>query len=320
MTAVMIPSSPEQIDTLTRINLQDMFDNLGLSSLRFGRGLIARAMWLPAQRLAHQVAWFDRRVGEIGLRHGARELLMQLVSGLDVSGIENVPVHGGVVIAVNHPGLTDSLACFTSIPRDDLRVVSADRPFLRALPNVAQKMFWVSEQPSARLTVVREIARYLRAGGAVMICPAGQIEPDPAVMPGASELLCNWSDSLGMFARLAPESVIVPMVVSGVVYPPALHNPLTRLRQHRKERERVAATIQAALMSSGLIRQQLRVKVEFGKALRARDLNALGDAAAITRGVTDAVRLIMVRHQPSRQAIYNHPSLRNLNRFNNPEV
>lgn len=286
----------DPIETLTRINLQDMLDNFGWSHLR-GRGILERLFWAPAQLLARQVIGFDHRIGEVGLANAARELLFQYIARLEVIGAENVPTQGGVILAANHPGMTDTLACFTATPRDDVHPVSIDRPFVRVLPHIAERTFWVSQNPNERLTVVRQVARFLQAGGAVLICPAGQIEPDPAVMPGAIESLNTWSESLGLFVRLAPNSVIVPTVVSGVIYKPSLHNPLTRLRRTQKDRERLAATIQAALQSSGIIKNRMRVKVEFGAPLRAADLISLGDAKVITRVVTDTIKPIIVRHQ-----------------------
>ena len=283
------------IDTLTRINLDDMLDNFGLRDLKRGRGAVEKIFWSPAQLLARQVMQFDQRIGEIGLARAARELLFQYVDDLDVIGAANVPPRGGVIIAANHPGMTDTIACFAGAPRD-LHPVSIDRPFVRVLPNIAARTFWVSENPNERLTVVRQVARFLQNGGAVLICPAGQIEPDPAVMPGAVESLATWSESLGLFVRLAPDSVIVPTVISGVIYAPALRHPLTRVRKSQKDSARIAATLQAALHATGWIKNKMQVKIEFGAPRRATDLIARGDAATITRAITDDVKAIIARH------------------------
>ncbi len=284
-----------QIDTLTRVNLDDILDNFGLSGLRHGRRLIERLCLSPAQRLARQAANFDRRVGEAGLQVGAREWLMHFANHLEVIGAEHVPAAGGVIVAANHPGMTDTLVCFTGIPRFDLRVVSLDRPFLRAMGHVAERMIFVTDEANQRLTAVRQVARYLHSGGAVMIFPAGEIEPDPAVMPGAIESLTDWSDSLGMFVRLAPQCVVVPTLVSGVIYGPSLRHPLTRLRRAQKDRERVAASIQAVLHVSGRIRPAMTPRIEFGMPLRAEELVRLGDAAAMTHAITAAMRPLIER-------------------------
>ena len=284
-----------QVDVLTRINLQDMLDNLGLARLKFGRGIAERLFWIPAHKLAEQVLRFDERVGQVGLQTGGRELLMRYVSRLDVVGAENVPLTGGVLFASNHPGMTDTLAFFSGVPRADARMVSADRPFVRALPNISRKLIYVSDQASERVTVVRQVARYLQQGGSVYICPAGQIEPDPSVMSGALTSLDAWAESLGLFVRLAPDSVVVPTVISRVIYAPSLTHPLTRFRRNQKDRERIAATIQAFWHTTGAIREKIQVRIEFGVPLRAADLILLGDVQSITHAITRAVAPLIER-------------------------
>ena len=275
-----------------------MLDNFGLSRWRLGRGLIEGLGRGPAGTLAEQALQFDRRVAESGIQVAAQQWLQGWINRLDVIGAQHIPSSGGVIFAANHPGMVDTLACLGSVPRPDLRLVSADRPFMRALEHTAQRTFFVLDLPGERLTMVRQVGRYLRQGGAVLIWPAGKIEPDPAVMPGAKESLQEWSDSLGLFVRLAPQAVVVPLVVSGVVYGPALHHPLTRLRRSPRDRERLAATLQVIWQCTGRLAQQLNVRIEFGSPLTAAELSQNGLAAnnaAITREVTRAVEQLLTR-------------------------
>ena len=254
----------------------------------------------PAQILAEQAISFDRQVGQAGLQPAARHWLLRYINRLEVVGVQHIPASGGVILAANHPGLTDTLAILGSVARSDLRLVSADRSFVRTLENVAQRTFFVSDRSAERMAVVRQVARYIQQGGAVLICPAGRIEPDPAVMPGAAESLQAWSDSLGLFVRLAPQAVVVPTVVSGVVYEPALHHPLTRLRRSPRDRERIAATLQAYWQSAGRITRHINVRIEFGRALPAAELNPPGmvrNASAVTHEITRAVRPLLEQHQ-----------------------
>jgi 1-acyl-sn-glycerol-3-phosphate acyltransferase len=284
------------VETLTCINLTDMLDNFGLGGLRLGRGVVERLCRIPARRLAEQALRFDGRVGEAGLQIAAREWVLPMVNRLEVVGAQHVPATGGVILAANHPGMTDTLVIMSSVPRSDLRIMSADRPFVRTLENFAKLTFFVPDRSGERMSVVRSVARFLQQGGAVMICPAGQIEPDPAVMPGAVEALQTWSDSLGLFVRLAPQAAVVPTVVSGVVYGPALHHPLTRLRRSARDREKIAATLQAYWQTTGKIASQMNVRIEFGKPLAAAELNArcaARGAAAITQEITGAVATML---------------------------
>jgi hypothetical protein len=299
MVMQSLATQQEQIETLTRINLQDFLDNFGLSKLQRGRHIVERVFWSPAQSLARQVTRLDQRVGDVGLQIAGSELLRQYIHRLDIVGAENIPAQGGVLFASNHPGMTDTLACFAGIPRSDLRVISNDRPFLRALPNIAARLFFVDDDATKRMTVVRQVTRYLQNGGAVMICPAGEIEPDPAVMPGAIEWLSKWSDSLGLFVRTAPNCVVVPTVISGVVHAHSLYNPIAQSRKTQRDREKIGATIQAALMTAGYLRRKLDARIEFGAPLSARDLIARGDAIAITHAITDATKPLIERVMPS---------------------
>ena len=74
--------------------------------------------------------------------------------------------------------------------------------------------------------------------------PAGKIEPDPQVYPGALESLNHWTDSAGVFLRLAPETRILPMLVSGVLWKKVVSNPFTKLKKVREDREKLGAAFQ----------------------------------------------------------------------------
>jgi hypothetical protein len=146
--------------------------------------------------------------------------------------------------------------------------MAAQRPLLAALPNTSRYLIPVPEGQSGRLGAVRTAARHLRAGGAVLTFPGGRIEPDPAVLPGALEALERWSESLDLFARLVPGLTVVPAVVSGVLSPTALRNPLTFVRRQSRDREWLAATLQ--MLTPAL--RDVTTEVAFGSAVRAGEV------------------------------------------------
>lgn len=258
-----------QIDTLTRVCADDLLSAFGLGGLR--RGVAGRPLELlsriPARRLARQIAAYDRVVGESGLEAGGAWALERMVRRVEVEGRENVAREGPLLLAANHPGLGDSLALFATTPRTDLRVVAAERPLLEALPNTSRYLLTVAEASPGRFGLVRTATRHLRDGGAVLTFPGGRIEPDPAVLPGAIEALGRWSGSVDLFARLVPGLAVIPVIVSGVLSPAALRNPLTRLRRRKEDREWLAATLQ--MMMPAL--RNVTTKVAFGRPVRAGD-------------------------------------------------
>ena len=281
---------PGQITTLTRVCADELLSAFGLGGLP-QRGVARRPLELlsrvSARRLARQVATYDRVVGESGLRAGGAWALERMARRVEVEGRENVPREGPLLIAANHPGLGDSLALFATIPRTDLRVVAAVRPLLDALPNTSRYLLTVAEASPGRFGLVRAATRHLRDGGAVLTFPGGRIEPDPAVLPGAAEALERWSASVGLFARLVPGLTVVPAIVSGVLSPTALRNPLIFLRRKREDREWLAATLQ---MMTPMLRN-VTTRVAFGQPVRVEDPSGM----VVDRAVQEEARCLIER-------------------------
>jgi 1-acyl-sn-glycerol-3-phosphate acyltransferase len=289
MTLVLLMTS--QLDALTEINIDDMYEAIGLNGRLRGDRLLRRLLRPPARTFAQLVTTFDGEVGKRGLSPGSEWLLKRVVRKLEAAGRENVPPTGPALILSNHPGMADTLSLFASLPRPDLRIIVNDRPFLQALPNVSRYLLYVPAAESADKTpAIRAVVKHLRQGGAVLTFPAGRIEPDPAVAPGAVESLQTWSESIALFARLAPQTKIVPAIVSGVVSRAAQYHPLTRLRRSPRGRERMAAMLQIMIPAY----QSVTARVAFGPPLLAADLVAANpDPVVITRAVTaEARRLI----------------------------
>jgi hypothetical protein len=277
----------EQVDTLTRVCVDDMLSAFGLAKLRrsgVGR-LLELLFWIPARHLARQVAIYDRIVGQSGLGAGGVWALERMARHVEVAGRENVPREGPLLLVANHPGLADTVALFATIPRSDLRVVAAKRPFLDALPNTSRHLLNVAEASPGRFGLIRATTRHLRGGGAVLTFPGGRIEPDPAVLPGAIKALERWSASVDLFTRLVPGLTIVPALVSGVLSPAALRNPLSFLRRRKEDREWLAATLQ--MLAPALY--GVSAKIEFGQPIYA-------DAEApVVRAVLEETRRLIER-------------------------
>jgi hypothetical protein len=249
MLATALADAPSShLDTLTEINTDDLLDAVGL--VHWGRSPLRRLFQRPARRFAQVAREFDAQVAARGLAQGSDWMLQRMAGGLDVRGAPQVPARGPLCVLANHPGMTDTVALIASLAsRPDLRVIALDRPFLRALPAVARQLIFVPEHDAAgRLAAVRASVRHLQQGGALLTFPAAGIEPDPAVHGAARALaaLDGWSGSFAVFARLVPQTVCLPALVSRVLDANAQRHPLTRLRRRREDREKLAAALQVA--------------------------------------------------------------------------
>jgi putative hemolysin len=279
---VVSGSSSALLDLLTDINLDDLFDAAGLTCLRHTP--LQRLLWPSARRFALLAREFDNLVGEQGLAQGSSWLLHRMAAGAQVSGGDHVPATGPLVILANHPGMTDTVALLASLAsRADLRVIALDRPFLRALPNVARQLILVPDHEVGHMGL-RAGVKHLKQGGALLTFPAGEIEPDPATFGRrkAVESVLRWSDSFVLFARLAPGTRFVPAIVSNVISPAAQRHTLTFLRRTAHDKERLAAALQVALPRY----QKLVARVTFGPSQQAHP----SDTDSLRSVLVDQVR------------------------------
>jgi putative hemolysin len=304
MSTAVAPS----IDTLTELNIADLLDAIGLLRLR-GTPL-SRVLRPAARRFARTAHEFDARVGAHGLSAGSAWLVGQMTSGIVSSGLEHVPRDGPIVVLANHPGMTDTVALFTSLAcRPDLRVIALDRPFLRALPNVARQLIFLPDHEPGlepglergRMAVMRAAARHLQEGGALLTFPAGEIEPDPATFGAqrATASLKDWSNSYTLFARLAPGSRFVPALVSHVISPQAQRHPLTLLRRTAHDREKLAAALQVALPRY----RDLVARVAFGPSMAA----AREGADTISAFIAAQMRRLIAEDASAGQPVVRPP-------------
>jgi hypothetical protein len=234
-----------QTTALTQINLDDLVSSFGWQNQPLLASILRGLFVKPARKFARQITEYDDLVGQVGLHEASCRILQKrYVSDIRVHGREHIPTSGPVLFLSNHPGMADTISLFTAIPRADLRIIALHRPFLSSLGNITKQLSYISDDAGERMRAVRQVAAHLRAGGAALTFPAGEIEPDPSVHTGALESLNNWTDSSGVFLRFAPATRIVPVLVSGVIWERTAHHWLTRFRHTREERERLAAALQ----------------------------------------------------------------------------
>jgi 1-acyl-sn-glycerol-3-phosphate acyltransferase len=264
----------DTLRALTDINLDDLVDSFGWSGRPAAAALLRKAFYGPAKKFARQMLRFDAQVAAAGLPLAAQALFRQYAQGMNVLGKENIPSAGPALFLSNHPGMVDTLALFIAIARPDLKIVAVERPFLQALTNTSKQLIFISDDPAHRMAAVRQAAAHLKNGGAVLTFPAGKIEPDPNVYPGAESSLSSWSNSAGVFARFAPGTQVIPTLVRGVLWEKAVKHPLTYLfKQVEFERQKLGAALQL-LAHIAFDQRPLHVTVIFGAPIPADRLNA----------------------------------------------
>lgn len=281
---------PHPLVKLTEINLDDLVSSFGWEEYP----LLARALRVlfagPARKFARQMLDFDDAVGRIGLVEAARQTLRRYVRSVRVF---SDPLPAGPFLALsNHPGMVDTLTLFSALNRTNIKIIAVHRPFLKALPNTSNRLFYVTDDPSARMALVRQVSGHLRSGGAALTFPAGEIEPDANVYPGAVEALDGWTDSVGVFLRMAPETAILPVLVRGVIWEKTSRHFLTRLKKTREEREKLAAAFQLLVHVVWDIKP-LDVTVQIGKPITVAELGSKDTKTIHQTVLAEMKRLIM---------------------------
>jgi len=293
-TALLLESFRSQrLSDLTRINLDDLVSSFGWENRPLLAGMLRALFSIPARKFARQMLDFDDAVGQLGLVDGARQAQRLYVRSLRLF---SPPLPAGPFLALsNHPGTVDTLALFSALNRSDLKIIAVNRPFLKSLTHVSQRLFYVTDDPGARMSLVRQVSGHLRSGGAILTFPAGEIEPDANVYPGAVEALQGWTDSVGIFVRMAPETAILPIVVRGVIWDKAAEHPFTRLKRTREDREKLAAAFQL-LAHMVMNAKPLDVTVQIGKPITAAELGCK-DTQVIHQAVLAEMKRL-IEHPP----------------------
>ena len=261
---------PTGLEALTQINLDDLVTSFGWQNQPLLARLLRLTFVKPARAFANQMTDFDIPVATHGLAEAARLTLRNYVRDICVFGADRIPA-GAFLALSNHPGMSDTLSLFVALKRVDLKIIAFNRPFLNALPNVSKQLLYLTDDPASRIALIRQMSTHLRNGSAALTFPAGHIEPDPDVHDGALESLGSWTNSAGVFLRMAPETAILPVLVRGVVWKKAAYHPLTYLKRTRADREKLAGALQLLAHAIWNVKP-VTVRVQIGKPIYAKDL------------------------------------------------
>lgn len=134
--------------------------------------------------------------------------LFTLFSRLEVTGLENVPLQGGYILATNHLGRLDAPMVFATVDRDDCTALVADKyktnPFFSWLV-VTVKGIWINRE-DADIHALREARSFLQAGGILGIAPEGTRSRTGALEP-AKTGVAYLADKAGV--------AVIPVAITG---------------------------------------------------------------------------------------------------------
>jgi hypothetical protein len=233
----------DDLTLLTRANAREILAAFKLDRLGRLQPLADCLASFPARRLSRQILRFDDLVGRHGLAAAGRYILDEFTGSTHFEGQQHVPRCGPVLAVANHPGMVDTMAlCVALESRPDLKIIASEREILQLIPNIRSRLLFVNPRAGSRSGLLREAANHLRQGRALLTFPAGTIEPDPSVR--IVDTLAGWSDSSELLVRLAPETIVLPIAVSGVISRSAQQHRIAKYFTDPKEREWAAATLQ----------------------------------------------------------------------------
>ena len=169
---------------------------------------------------------------------GVRWLLSHFVADFSAHGAHHIPSQGPLLIIANHPASYDALLISAFVHRPDYKIIIGKIPIYDYLPNVSRHAIFAPPKTDAngRMTTLRRSLRHLRDGGALLIFPRGDIEPDPALEVQPALVMDGWSRSLEIFLRQVPNLQVVIAMVSGVIAPQAFRHPFTWFKREQADR------------------------------------------------------------------------------------
>jgi len=274
----------------------EFFRIAGFSPRGFLRRLFGPLLWLPTRKFAKLGVDFDNQVAEYGMGETSRRFLQHWANVSQAHGAEKIPKEGPLIITSNHPGTFDAFSVMSNMQRDDFKLIISGVPVVRSLPAAGKYLIYTTSDPHGRMNVVRTATRHVREGGCLMLFPTGILDPDPEIMPGAYEALGNWSRSIELILRRAPEALVQVAIVSGVLPPGALNTPVARLAKENWKKQRLAEFTLVARHLATNKTFDVEPKVSFGTPVTVDQLRAVDKTSTLMDGIICQARTQLSIH------------------------
>lgn len=287
-------SAQEKLTHLVQSINDEIYLALGMKPDTWIRKLISPLVAKPTLRFSQIAVQFDQWIEKYGFSRAARFSLPNFAQKLLVTGAEFIPISGPTLIVSNHPGTMDSLTITANVPRDDIKIIAADIPFLKNLDNFHRHVLFVSRDAMHRMMAARNAIRHLRNGGLLVLFGSGTIDPDPAFMPDCDKAIEKWSQSIDLFVRKVPDLQIVLTIVSDVVQQSYMKHPFTWLRKTRIDRQRIAEFLQVIDLMTKPEKNCIQPRVSFQRF--AWDENRMTQNESTIHAIVNQAKTLLSQH------------------------
>lgn len=285
-----------EANTLTKLIADEIYKALGVPKEIWWRWIFEPLVIRPSSTFAEICASFDYYVANYGFREAAVQILPRFIKDATINGSENIPNEGPLLIVSNHPGTYDSLVIAANLPRNDLKIIAGNIPFLKNMPATQRHIIHTTPDLHDRMMVLRKALRHLKSGGALLIFGSGGIDPEPAHMTGAEGEIDKWSPSIEFFMQKVPRINSLVTIVSDVLSPKYINHPLTIFRKNRRDKQRISEFLQVIqqLLSPGKL--LLSPRVSFSDPVCASDLLAIKDPPNLLQSLKRKAKQLLVHH------------------------
>jgi 1-acyl-sn-glycerol-3-phosphate acyltransferase len=247
-------------------------------------------LFIPAFLLSRKGLRYDRLIRDRGLPVGSQWAILMTYMGINLFH-RPFPESGPLLIVCNHPGLGDAHSVMSMLDRRDARLIVNDSPIYRSLVRFRRYLLVMPDDKRATVGVIRSILEALKKGQAVVLFPAGVVEPEPAFCAPNEDFLRDWSPLVGFLCRQAAkqsfEFSVVPVVVSGTYSRRLFYSYFIRKQTRLEKRINVAMV---SVLIAGTNRRQ-RVDVMVGDPIpTSRILGTVEHPVEITEFVKERLR------------------------------
>jgi hypothetical protein len=244
MTTDLIKFPTPDITVITEALFSQLMSVMGLKHPNWLTHCLYPIFHSPTQRMSGLLVELDRNIVNNGWNSAVNQFLRNLMTDVHLMGEDNIPNKGPLMVLCNHPAAYDVAILAASIHRDDLKIIASEIRVVQMLRNLSEHIIPVPYNIPSRLHTVRSTIQHLKNSGSILIFPRGNVEPDPAVSPGAEQSLSGWSPSIELFLRKVPQTISVVAIASGMLSGKWFKNPLINIWKKYEQRQKVAEIFQ----------------------------------------------------------------------------